>query len=149
VTVGVSSVGESVAAQAEGSIVTGTGATCSPPFNPSRPGRRNRKIPLLVLCAMVGFATVVGLFVVLLLRPTFIGKKKVNFQANCSALGCAPLRGLSAEWIACGGEVRGRRFLLTPVERPSILPRRIDILSEAGWLHCAGCDHHRLVTFAC
>jgi hypothetical protein len=48
---------------------------------------------------------VVGLFVVLLLRPTFIAKKKVNFQANCSALGFAPLRGPSAEWIACGGEV--------------------------------------------
>lgn len=75
----------------------GTGATCSPPFNPNRPGRSNRMTPLLVLCAMVGFATVVGLFVVLLLRPTFIAKKKVNFQANCSALGFAPLRGPSAE----------------------------------------------------
>lgn len=87
--------------------------------------------PVAILCGMVGLSTLLGLFVVLALRPAFIAKKKGGFEQTCAALGFAPLQGPSVEWIACGGEVRGRRFLLMPVERPALLPRRIDILSEA------------------
>ncbi|MES2642234.1 MAG: hypothetical protein V4850_22310 [Myxococcota bacterium] len=87
---------------------------------------------VVIVCGMVGFSVVVGLLVVLFIRPSFIAGKKGNFEETCAALGFSPLQGPSPEYIACGGEVRGRPFLLMPVERPSLLPRRIDILSEAG-----------------
>jgi hypothetical protein len=88
--------------------------------------------PGVIFVAILGLAVVMGLIGVFVVRPMFLGDTHAAFDKTCAAVGFEPLAGPSELYVACGGEVRGRRIVLMWIQNRAQLGPRIDVLAEAG-----------------